>query len=46
MLHDPAASWIWSKEEVADGAVERATTEELIAFFMPLRGVSSSHEPV
>jgi hypothetical protein len=45
MLHDPAASWIWSQEEVADGAVERATPEELIAFFMPLRGVSSSHEP-
>lgn len=46
MLHDPAASWIWSQEEVADGAVEHATPEEVIAFFMPLRDVSGSHEPV
>jgi meiotically up-regulated gene 157 (Mug157) protein len=45
MLHDPAASWIWSQEEVADGAAERATPEEVIAFFMPLRSVSGSHEP-
>lgn len=45
MLHDPAASWIWSQEEVAGGAAERATPEEVIAFFMPLRSVSGSHEP-
>lgn len=37
MLHDPAASWIWSAAEVATGAVERATAEELIGFFEPLR---------
>ena len=37
MLHDPAASWIWSQEAVADGAVERASPEEITAFFMELR---------
>jgi hypothetical protein len=37
MLHDPAASWIWSQEEVADGAAERATPEEIMAFFTRLQ---------
>ena len=37
MLDDPAASWIWSRAEVADGAVERTTPEEVTAFFMLLR---------
>ena len=37
MLHDPAATWIWSQDEVADGAVERATPEEITAFFLRLR---------
>lgn len=40
MLHDPAATWIWSQRDVADGAVERATPEEITAFFMRLRGGS------
>jgi hypothetical protein len=38
MLHDPATTWIWSQDEVADDAVERATPEEVTAFFMKLRG--------
>jgi hypothetical protein len=37
MLHDPAASWIWSLEEVAGGAVERATPEKVTTFFKQLR---------
>lgn len=37
MLHDPASSWIWPQEAVADGAVERATPEEITTFFMELR---------
>lgn len=37
MLHDPAATWIWSQQEIADGALDRATPEEITAFFMPLR---------
>lgn len=37
MLHDPAVSWIWSQDEVASGAVERATPEEITGFFQRLR---------
>jgi hypothetical protein len=40
MLHDPAATWIWSQRDVADGAVDRATPEEITGFFMRLRGGS------
>ncbi len=36
MLHDPAVTWFWTQTEVADGAVERATPEEIINLFMPL----------
>ncbi len=43
MLHDPAASWIWPQDAVADGAVERATADEVEAFFMKLR--ESGHAP-
>lgn len=44
MLHDPAASWIWSQAEVADGAVKRASPDEITAFFMPLRDVALASE--
>lgn len=37
MLHDPAATWIWPQEDVSAGAVERATPEEVTAFFLRLR---------
>jgi hypothetical protein len=37
MLHDPAATWIWSQEEVAKDAAERATPDEVKGFFMRLR---------
>jgi hypothetical protein len=37
MLHDPAATWVWSQAEVADGAVDRATPGEVIGFFLRLR---------
>ena len=40
MLHDPAASWIWPQRDVSDGAVERATPEEITGFFMRLPGGS------
>lgn len=36
MLHDPAATWFWSQREIDDGALERATPEEITAFFMQL----------
>jgi hypothetical protein len=45
MLHDPAASWIWSQEEVAADAVERATPEEVTAFFVQLRKASGASVP-
>jgi hypothetical protein len=37
MLHDPAATWIWTQKEVAEGAAERATPEEVTGFFLQLR---------
>lgn len=42
MLHDPAASWIWSQDEVSDGAVDRATPDEIMAFFTRLQGLQST----
>jgi hypothetical protein len=36
MLHDPAATWIWPQREVAAGAADRATPEEVTAFFEQL----------
>ncbi|WBH17413.1 BLUF domain-containing protein [Sphingomonas radiodurans] len=33
MLHDPAHSWLWTPEEVARGAVRRATPEALQQIF-------------
>jgi hypothetical protein len=37
MRHDPAATWIWSQDQIADGAVERATAEQVTGFFMRLK---------
>ncbi len=37
MLHDPAATWFWTQQQVADGAAERATPDEVTAFFLRLR---------
>jgi hypothetical protein len=37
MLHDPAATCIWSREDVAKGAADRATTNEVVGFFEQLR---------
>lgn len=37
MLHDPATTWIWSQAEVAADAIERATEQEVIGFFLRLR---------
>ncbi|MCR9140615.1 MAG: BLUF domain-containing protein, partial [Alphaproteobacteria bacterium] len=33
MRDDPAQSWVWSIEAVRDGAVERATEQEVLGFF-------------
>ena len=37
MLHDPAVTWIWSQEEVDNGAVESTSAEEVEGFFARLR---------
>lgn len=33
MLDDPARSWMWTQDEVADGAVTRASEAEIIGVF-------------
>ena len=33
MRDDPAHSWVWSIEDVENGAVERATEDEVLGFF-------------
>lgn len=37
MRDDPVTSWMWSREEVAAGAPEAATEEEVLAIFRRLR---------
>lgn len=36
MRHDPAHSWMWSREEVSAGAADKATAEEAKAIFTRL----------
>lgn len=36
MRDDPAQSWIWSREAVRDGAMERTTEDEVLGFFTRL----------
>lgn len=36
MRHDPAHSWMWSREDVSAGAAERATADEARAIFARL----------
>ena len=36
MRDDPAKSWIWSIDAVKNGAVDRATDEEVLVFFARL----------
>ncbi|MFW5655805.1 MAG: BLUF domain-containing protein [Roseicyclus sp.] len=45
MLHDPAATWIWTQEEVSAGAAERSTPEEVTGFFQRLRARRSGADP-
>ena len=37
MLDDPAATWIWSRCDVRDAAIERTTEAEVEGFFERLR---------
>lgn len=38
MRSDPAQSWMWTREQVEDGAPDRATKDEVIAVFSRLLG--------
>lgn len=33
MLHDPAATWIWSRAQVQDDAIQRTSAAEVEGFF-------------
>lgn len=37
MLHDPAASWIWTPDAVASGAARLASPQDVTGFFLTLR---------
>jgi Sensors of blue-light using FAD len=36
MRDDPARSWLWNQKEVADGAIKKATEEEILNVFYRL----------
>lgn len=36
MRDDPADSWVWTIEQVRDGAIERTTEDEVLGFFARL----------
>ncbi|MDM7979085.1 MAG: BLUF domain-containing protein [Rhizobium sp.] len=44
MLHDPAATWIWSQSEIAGGALQRTTPEEITGFFLKLRSSGAADD--
>jgi hypothetical protein len=37
MRDDPARSWMWTPEQVSNGAAEASTTEQVLAIFRRLR---------
>jgi hypothetical protein len=41
MRDDPARSWMWTQQEVANGALERATEAEVVAVFERLAAESA-----
>lgn len=40
MLHDPAESWLWSRKEVVNGAIDEATPEQVLAIFRKLSNLA------
>jgi hypothetical protein len=42
MLHDPARSWIWTEADIENGALERATHDEVRKIFQDLANKSSN----
>lgn len=45
MRHDPARSWMWTSEEVARGAIERASDREIRGIFERLAKELSDRNP-
>jgi len=43
MRHDPAKSWMWTREQVSQGAVEAATRDEVLAIFVRLVAEQPGH---
>jgi len=43
MRHDPAKSWMWTREQVREGCVEQATREEVLAMFVRLVAETPGH---
>jgi hypothetical protein len=43
MRHDPAKSWMWTREQVREGCVEQATREEVLAMFVRLVAEPPGH---
>lgn len=43
MRHDPAKSWMWTREQVSQGAVENATRDEVLAIFVRLVAEQPGH---
>lgn len=43
MRHDPARSWMWTHEEVDNGAIGRATEAEVVAVFERLAAEAAAH---
>ena len=36
MKHDPVRSWMWSEKQIAEGAIEKASADEIIRIFSRL----------
>lgn len=43
MLDDPARSWLWNQAEIAAGALQAASPEEVLAVFARIAGEPRDH---
>lgn len=45
MLDDPAQSWVWSMQDLRDGAIETTTEDEVLGFFTQLAAKTAALLP-
>ncbi|MFN0219060.1 MAG: BLUF domain-containing protein [Hyphomicrobium sp.] len=45
MRHDPAQSWLWTREQVSAGAVDNATSDETLQIFVRLASQPAATGP-